>query len=88
MPELTAVADHFVVAPVRWNGYKAGPGWYGAYRYPGYYAYRPRSYWYGQPGYYGYYAPPYPVYPWGSYYYPNGIGFQYVGPRRSFRFVY
>jgi hypothetical protein len=80
-PVLTTVADQVAVTPVRWYVYKPASGWYGYYRYPPYYTYRPRYYWYGPPRYYDYYADPYP-----GYYYPNGFGLEYYGPRRSYYF--
>ena len=79
-PYVVAAADEGVVTPVRWHAYRPVPGWYGYYSYPPYYTYRPR-YWYGPPRYYEYYADPSP-----GYYYPNGFGFEYHGPRRSFSF--
>jgi hypothetical protein len=81
-PYVTTVADQVVATPVRWYGYRPVP----AYRYPGYYAYRPGYYWSGPPRYYDYYVAPYPGYP--GYYYPNGFGFQFQGPRRAFSFAF
>jgi hypothetical protein len=80
-PNLTTVADEAVVTFVHRPVYRAAPGWYGYYRNPPYYTYRPRVYWYGPPRYYGY-----DVEPYSGYYYPNGFGFEYHGPRRSFSF--
>ena len=80
-PYLTAAANDAAVTFVHRPVYRSVPGWYGYYRYPPYYTYRPRSYWYGPPRYYDYYVNPYP-----GYYYPNGFGFEYYGPRRSFSF--
>jgi len=79
-PSPTTLADQAVVTPVGWYVSRPGPERYGYRRYPPY-TYRPRSHWYGPPRYHGYYADPYP-----GYYYPNGFGFEYHGPRRSFSF--
>ena len=70
-----------VVTPVVPYAYTPSPGGYAYYGYPPSYTYGQRSYWYGRPRYYDYYATPYP-----GYYYPNGFGFEYRGPRRSFSF--
>jgi hypothetical protein len=80
-PAVTTVADEAVITFVRRPVYRSAPGWYTYDRYPPYSVYGPR-YWYAPPRYRAYYDYPYRDY----YYYPDGVGFEYYGPRASFRF--
>lgn len=81
-PYVTTAANVVVVTPTQQYGYQPAPEWYrDYYRYAPYDTYGPNVYRHGVPRYYEYHAQPYSGY---YYYYPNGVGFEYPRPSRSF----